>query len=416
MSRSPEQRREHPESDSPPPGFEANWAEQVNDFQQMGLRTELERGVFAYGFKTPSEVQAIAIKPICDGRSVIAQAQAGTGKTCAYGLGLLNRVEVSECSTQALVIANTRELATQIYDFMCEISKHVAKLEIALFVGGHDVDADKERAELRPHVVVGTPGRLLHLMEPDHGVASLSVQHLHMLCLDNVDALMTDDFLGDVSRIVGLIDPASQLMLFGQTIPQRALSLLDNPVKDPVKILVDPERLMLEGIHQFYVEVPDAARKRETLLELFGLMPIQKCVIFANKRDTVNELAQLFKDNKFLASSIHGDMSLPDRDYAMAQFREGSSRVMIATDLIARAIAVQQVTIVFNFELPRNTQNYGHRVGRSGRYGRNRVAISLCDPAETRSLDHLRRLYDTEISQLPETIADIVRKAAEDKE
>jgi superfamily II DNA/RNA helicase len=341
---------------------------------------------------------------------VIAQARSGTGKTGAFGIGILNNLDFTVGhQTQALVLAPTRELATQTYTFMKDIGSKIQPLTIELFVGGHPVPEDERKAINLPYVAIGCPGRVLQLIRSGH----LRCENLGLVCLDEADQMLNTDFLDQVKEVFSFLPPGLQVLLFSATIPPETFEHMQGFIDDPIKILVKPEELTLEGITQFYVNVGDPASKLATLFDLYGQLPIQKCVIFANKKETVKYLEEEMTKQQFVVSSTHGELPQQERDRVMQAFRLGTSRVLIGTDLIARGIDVQQVTLVINFELPFDRESYLHRIGRSARFGRKGVAINILEQREMRTLDDLRRHYAIEIPELPHNFVEIVASVNE---
>ncbi|OHS99811.1 ATP-dependent RNA helicase eIF4A [Tritrichomonas foetus] len=389
------------------PNFEANWDERVDDFDQMDLKPELLHDVFSYGFKHPSEIQALAIKPIELGRNVIAQAQSGTGKTGAFSIGILQNIDLSEQSTQALVLAPTRELADQIYTFFAEIGARMVGLNIVIFKGGVSEQENQQQAQQLPHIVIATPGRALSLIQKGF----LRCENLRLICLDEADALLDEGFVAQVQEIFSFLNPGIQILLFSATIPAEIFGLMEQFMTDPVKILVKAEKLTLEGIRQFYVNVNNTDFKFPTLLDIYGQLSIQKAVIFANKKETVDYLQKQFEAENFDVSAIHGGLEQSERERIMQQFRVGNARVLVATDLIGRGIDVQQITLVINFEAPPTRELYLHRIGRSGRYGRKGVAINICDVSEMTQMHDIMQFYRTKIDELPSDFAEILKEA-----
>jgi superfamily II DNA/RNA helicase len=317
--------------------------------------------VFAYGFRKPSDIQALSVRPIIDRRQVIAQARSGTGKTGAFGIGILHNLDLSSQSTQAFIISPTRELATQTYDFLLAIGIHMAGLKVELFIGGHPLREDQEKASKNPHVAVCAPGRALDLITNGY----LRCENVHMLCLDEADQLLKDDFLEQIQQIFSYLHPGCQMLLFSATIPLEAFNIMDQFMQNPVRILVRAEQLTLDGISQFYVNVGEPANKLCTLVDIFGMLPIQKSVIFANKKDVVDYLKERLTEHGFTVSAIHASLTQSERDIIMKDFPVGRLCILIETDLIARSIDAQQVTIVINFEMPRDPESDLHRIGRS---------------------------------------------------
>lgn len=387
--------------------FEANWFERIDDFDSMGLNPLLLRGVYNYGFRGPSDIQSLAIKPILENRCVIAQAQSGTGKTGAFAIGILNRINTAERTTQALVLAPTRELATQIYYFFVEIGSKMADLRVELFKGGNRVADDQAKAQECPHIAVSTPGRALDLIEKGY----LRCEHMEIACIDEADEMLGEGFIAQIQQIFQYLSKEVQFLLFSATFPNEILSIIDEFMVDPVRILVKAEALTLEGIKQFYVDVEASINKFPTLLDIYGSLSIQKAVIFANSKDTVEYLQKNFEAAEFNISAIHGGMEQAERDRIMHQFRTGNTRALVSTDLLARGIDVQQITLVINFELPNSPENYLHRIGRSGRYGRKGIAINICDNSDLATIKEIERIYQTQISELPADIAELVKDA-----
>jgi translation initiation factor 4A len=295
---------------------------------------------------------------------------------------------------------------------MQAIGSYMPGLTVALFIGGHPLRDDQDKALTTPHVAVCAPGRALDLITNGF----LRCENVHMLCLDEADQLLRDDFLEQIQRIFSFLQQGRQMLLFSATIPLAAFNIMDDFMQNPVRILVRAEELTLDGISQFYVNVGEPVNKLRTLVDIFGMLPIQKSVIFANKKDVVEYLKQRLTESGFTVSAIHANLTQSERDVIMKDFRVGRSRVLIGTDLIARGIDVQQVTIVINFEMPRDPESYLHRIGRSGRLGRKGVAINICEQKECRTVDQLGRYYRCVIGELPRDIDRIVKEVNEDHE
>ena len=403
-------RRDHRRKHNPtvnPQDLEPNWTHRIDDFEEMNLNPDLVHGIFSYGFKHPSDIQSLAIEPILQKRHVLAQAQSGSGKTGAFGIGILNNVDVNQMTTQALILSPTRELATQTYNFMQNVGSKMKNLNVKLFIGGHEKSKDQNNALELPHVCVCTPGRASDLIKSGH----LRVENITMLCIDEADQMLSDDFYEQVKEICSYLSTEVQILLFSATLTPTVFQVVNEVMRDPVKILVKAEKLTLEGIRQFFVNVGTEDYKTPTLLDIFGRLSIQKAVIFANSKNIVDFLKEQMEKQNFTVSAIHANMNQTERDRIMHQFRVGATRVLIATDLIARGIDVQQVTLVINFQLPKDRESYLHRIGRSGRYGRKGVAINICDSSEMNRIEDLQRFYHTTIEPLPEDIASFVKDA-----
>lgn len=336
--------------------IETNWHEVVDHFDDMGLRDDLLRGVYAYGFERPSAIQQRAIIPCIKGRDVIAQAQSGTGKTATFSIAILQQIDTYLLECQALILAPTRELATQIQKVIIALSDFM-NIECVACIGGTNVREDVHRLEQGTHIVVGTPGRVYDMISRN----VLRTKSIKLFVLDEADEMLSRGFKDQIYDVFKLLPPDVQVILLSATMPNDVLEVSKYFMRDPVRILVRKEELTLEGIQQFYVNVEKEDWKIGTLCDLYETLSITQSVIFCNTRRKVDYLTEEMGLNDFTVSSLHGDMEQRERDLIMKQFRSGSSRVLITTDLLARGIDVQQVSLVINYDLPSQRENYIHR-------------------------------------------------------
>jgi len=366
-------------------------------FDEMPLHKNLLRGIYAYGFEKPSAIQQRAIVPFIKGGDLIAQAQSGTGKTGAFAIGLLQRVEFRTKSCQALVLSPTRELATQTFNVVNHIGEYLSEPGFChTFVGGTKVQDDLRKLSSGVIVAVGTPGRVYDVIKR----GALRTESLKVLVLDEADEMLSQGFSDQIYEIFKFLPKDVQVALFSATMPEDVLELTKKFMRQPTRILVKKESLTLEGIKQFYVAVEEE-HKLETLMDLYESVSIAQSVIFANSRRKVDWIAEQLNKNNHTVSFMHAEMPKGEREKVMATFRSGSSRVLITTDLISRGIDVQHVNIVVNFDLPTNKESYLHRIGRSGRYGRKGVAINFVTGKDVDTLKELERHYHTQIDELP---------------
>jgi translation initiation factor 4A len=386
------------------PGYkvETNWTETFQSFDDMDLKDELLRGIYGYGFENPSAIQQRGIVPIIRGRDTIAQAQSGTGKTATFTIGVLQRLDNSIRKCQALILAPTRELANQIQKVAMALGDYLKVVSHAC-VGGTSVREDM-RILQDCQLVVGTPGRVLDLI----GRGALPMEKLQFLVLDEADEMLSRGFRDQIFDIFQEMPPDVQVCLFSATIPQEVLEVTQKFMRDPVRILVKKEMVTLEGIKQFYVGVEQESWKLDTLCDLYETLTITQAVIYCNTRRKVDWLTDQMTQRDHTVSSMHGDMTAEERSLVLKEFRQGSSRVLITTDLLARGIDVQQVSLVINYDLPKNRENYIHRIGRAGRFGRKGVAINFVTNDDTRSLRELELFYNTEIAEMPMNVADLI--------
>jgi len=369
----------------------------------MNLREELLRGIYAYGFEKPSAIQQRAIVPCMKERDVIAQAQSGTGKTATFAISILQQLDVSLRETQSLVLAPTRELAQQIQKVVIALGDYM-NAQCHACIGGTNVREDMHKLQTGVHVVVGTPGRVFDMINR----RALSTRHIKQFVLDEADEMLSRGFKDQIYDVFRTLNENIQVILLSATMPADVLEVTKRFMRDPIRILVKKEELTLEGIRQFFIEVEREEWKLDTLCDLYETLTITQAVIFCNTRRKVEWLTEKMHGRDFTVSAIHGDMEQGQRDVIMREFRSGSSRVLITTDLLARGIDVQQVSLVINYDLPSNRENYIHRIGRGGRFGRKGVAINFITGDDSRALRELESFYNTSIEEMPMNVADLI--------
>ncbi|KAF9297061.1 translation initiation factor eIF4A [Linnemannia elongata] len=383
--------------------IESNWDEIVDNFDNMNLSPELLRGIYAYGFERPSTIQQRAILPVIKGHDVIAQAQSGTGKTATFSISALQKLDLSNPQCQALILAPTRELAQQIQKVVIALGDFM-KVQCHACIGGTNVREDMKILEAGAQVVVGTPGRVFDMINR----GALKTDHMKMFILDEADEMLSRGFKDQIYDVFQRLPPSTQVVLLSATMPAEVMEVTTKFMRDPIRILVKKDELTLEGIKQFYVAVEKEEWKLDTLCDLYETVTITQAVIFCNTRRKVDWLTEKLTAREFTVSAMHGDMEQGQREVIMKEFRSGSSRVLIATDLLARGIDVQQVSLVINYDLPSNKENYIHRIGRGGRFGRKGVAINFVTADDTRMLREIEQFYSTQILEMPMNVADLI--------
>lgn len=382
--------------------FESNWYKQTEKFEDMGLKKDLLRGIFGYGFETPSAIQQKAIEPLTLKKDIIAQAQSGSGKTATFTIGMLQNIDHNDNKTQALILAPTRELAKQIHGVVAALGSFLG-MKVVLLVGGTELKKNKMELREGCHVVVGTPGRVNDLINRSY----LTTECLKMLIVDEADEMLGLGFLEQINEVIKNIPPLCQIALFSATISPEIIKLTENIMNDPVKILVKKENLTLEGIKQYFVTCQSEEIKFENLLEIFSNIDLAQCFIYVNTKDKCERLAEMMTEAGFQIGFIHGKLEQEVRNNTMLQFREGAIRILISTDLTGRGIDVHQVGLVINFELPSRKETYIHRIGRSGRYGRRGIAINLVSFYELTHMTKIQEFYNTQILDLPSDLSKI---------
>jgi translation initiation factor 4A len=380
-------------------------------FDDMGLPENLLRGIYSYGFERPSPIQKKGIKPIATGKDILGQAQSGTGKTATFCIGSMTRVDPTLKAPQVLVLTPTRELAQQIEQVAKGLSSNLG-LSVYCAVGGTELHHDLRALDKGAQFIIGTPGRVYDLMTrkslSGNGQA-LNRANIRVLILDEADQMLEDKFHEQVMCILDLGFPAStQVALFSATMPPEVIEVANRMLRDPVKILIPPEQVTLDGIKQFSVELQKEEWKIEALIDIYSQLNINQAMIYCNKRQRVEWLSEKLQAQGFPVGYIHGEMEVGERKRRMNDFRSGSMRVLISTDLLARGIDVQQVSLVINYELPTNQENYIHRIGRSGRFGRKGVAINMIGPEEVEMKSQIEKYYSTKITALPDDLSKIL--------
>lgn len=377
--------------------------EVVPSFDSMGIREELLRGIYAYGFEKPSAIQQRAVLPIISGRDVIAQAQSGTGKTSMIALAVCQSIDTSTREVQALILSPTRELAAQTEKTILAIGDFM-NVQAHACVGGRSIGEDIRKLEYGVHVVSGTPGRVYDMIKR----RTLRTRAIKMLVLDESDEMLNRGFKDQIYDVYRYLPPELQVILVSATLPNEVLEITSKFMTDPVRILVKRDELTLEGIKQFFVAVEREEWKFDTLCDLYDTLTITQAVIFCNTKRKVDWLTEKMRSNNFTVSSMHGDMPQQERDAIMAEFRAGTTRVLITTDVWARGLDVQQVSLVINYDLPNSRELYIHRIGRSGRFGRKGVAINFVRSDDIRILRDIEQYYSTQIDEMPMNVADLI--------
>ena len=375
------------------------------DDEQLNLKDKLLRGIYAFGFEHPSPIQKRGLYPMIYSstsgkhRDLIAQAQSGTGKTGCFAIGALQMVDVAKNHTQTLILSPTHELANQIKGVVEGLGRFMTGLRVQLLVGGTSVDADRERLDSTPpHIVVGTPGRVHDMMRRKY----LKPQGMTLVVLDEADEMLSAGFKDQIYKIFQYMPNDIQICLFSATMPPLLDNLTDKFMRDPVKILVKAEQLTLQGIAQYFVRLGNDEHKYATLRDLFGNLSISQAIIYCNSTRRVDDLHEAMLSDDFPVKKIHGKMDEAERKEVNADFRSGGCRVLITSDLFARGIDVQQVSIVVNFDVPKSEHTYLHRIGRSGRWGRKGVSINFVTKQDGARLKRFEEFYNTQITEMPE--------------
>jgi translation initiation factor 4A len=394
-----EQQNRPPSPDTPP---------EIRSWDDLNLKHELLRGIYAYGFEIPSEIQKKAILPIISKQDVIAQAQSGSGKTGTFSIGILENIDISVKKTQALILAPTHELAKQISGVVqslgnmlrLETSENTeTKLIVKTLLGGTSIREDvQEMRDNVPHIIVGCVGRVMDMLSKGHILG----MDINMFVLDEADEMLSKGFGEQIHDMFqNFFRDDIQVILFSATMPPDMLRLTNKFMRDPVKIIMKTEELNLKCIQQFYIAVQNDNIKFETLKDLFSSISVSKCIIYCNSVRRVQELYHVMNKNGFSVCCIHSFMDKSEREVVFNQFRYGDSRVLISSDITARGIDIQQVSVVINYDVPKCVHNYLHRIGRSGRWGRKGFAINFVTKQDVFDMNTIEKHYGITILELP---------------
>ena len=380
--------------------------ESIGQFDNMNLQENLLRGIYGYGFESPSSIQQKAIVPLINGKDIIAQAQSGSGKTGAFCIGALQKIDVNMNNVQVLILAHTKELARQTYNVFNSLAEFM-NIKTSLLIGGINIEESKREFKKGVHAIIGTPGRVLHMLNDK----CFNINKMKLLIIDEADELLSIGFEEQLRSIIEILNDKVQIGLFSATLSEKCLLLTKYFMNEPINIFVKTDELTLEGINQYYINVEKEDWKLDILCDLYETITVSQTVIFCSSKKKVIWLQKELEDREFTTSVIHGDMFNDERMKVMNEFRSGTSRILISTDLLARGIDVQQVSLVINYDMPHGTEgrdNYIHRIGRSGRFGRKGVAINFLKYDDVNMMREIERFYSTQIEELPANINDLL--------
>ena len=374
-------------------------------FGELLLDKKIVTALTDMGFEEPSPIQAAAIPVVLEGHDVIAQAQTGTGKTAAFGIPLVQSI-TDHRHIQALIMTPTRELAIQVAEEINKIGR-TTRIKALPVYGGQPIERQIKALKNNVQIVIGTPGRLI-----DHiNRRTIKLDHIKFLVLDEADEMLDMGFVDDMEEIMRNLPDERQTLLFSATMPRPILSLTKKYMKAPKNVAVSKEELTVPLIEQYYYETKD---KIEGLCRLLDAEVDGKLIIFCRTKKGVDDLAIALSSRGYLVEGLHGDLSQTQRDRVMKKFREGTAEVLIATDVAARGIDIDNITHVINFDIPQDPESYVHRIGRTGRAGNTGVAMTFITPREFRQLKLIERIVHTKIQrrQLP-TAANVIERQRE---
>lgn len=365
----------------------------MKGFQQFGLKAEILRGIEDLYFQAPTPIQQETIPLALLGKDVIGQAQTGTGKTAAFVIPMLQKINLNSNDVQGLVLTPTRELALQITEDIEALGKHMA-VHVACLHGGRDIQAQINKLEGKVHIVVGTPGRVLdHLRRK-----TLHFGRIQMLVLDEADKMLEMGFQEDVETIIATTATKKQTLLFSATMPDRVKQLAHRFMFQPPHVRIGLKQLTAENIEQYYYVV-NQSEKTDNLMRLVDELHPYLCIIFVNTQKKVEHITAQLQQKGLDAKALHGGLSQNKRERLMEEFRQIKFQYLVCTDIAARGLDVEGVTHVINFDLPSDAESYVHRVGRTGRAGEHGVAISFVSPRQKTMIRKIEAVIKQSISE-----------------
>lgn len=372
-------------------------------FEELGLAPAILNAVKDMGFEEPTPIQKAAIPVAMTGRDLIGQAQTGTGKTAAFGIPVLQRIDISRPAPQAIVLSPTRELAVQSAEEINHLAQFMAVHAVPIY-GGQDINRQFRALRMHPQIIVATPGRLMDHMK--RGTIDLS--HVQVLVLDEADEMMDMGFIDDIRNILSVMPEEKQTMLFSATMPDPIRELADTFLKEPELVKIKAATVTIDLIEQEYIELPDR-QKFDALCRLLDMQEPDLAIVFVRTKRRADEVTEALKKRGYAAEGIHGDLSQPKRDSVIRQFKENTIDILVATDVAARGLDISGVTHVYNFDMPQDPESYVHRVGRTGRAGRTGMATTFVISREMGQLRDIERLIRRRIRRrsVP-TLSDVI--------
>lgn len=352
----------------------------MTTFSDFGLSNELQKAVSNMGFEEPTPIQAQAIPIALQGRDMIGQAQTGTGKTTAFGVPLLEKMDPQD-GIQGLVLAPTRELAVQVAEELNRIGQ-VKGIRTLPIYGGQDINRQIRSLKNRPQIIAATPGRLIDHLDR----RTIRLNNIKMVVLDEADEMLNMGFIEDIERILSDIPEERQTLLFSATMPKRIQTLAEKFMKNPELVKVKAKEMTVTNIEQFYLETHEK-QKFDVLTSLLDIESPELAIVFGRTKKRVDEVVEGLIKRGYAAEGIHGDIPQSKRDQVIRRFKDGTIEIMVATDVAARGLDISGVSHVYNFDIPQDPESYVHRIGRTGRAGKKGLAYTFVSPRE---LDHLR--------------------------
>jgi superfamily II DNA/RNA helicase len=381
-------------------------------FDLMGLKEVLLKSIYRYGFEKPSAIQQRAIVPMISGRDFIGSAQSGTGKTATFTIATLQQINYEDPYCEAIIVSPTKELAEQTFKVVKALGSYTntkgeeVTIKTVLAIGGKDSPKQNLKAITEgAKIMVGTPGRILHLLNDMPSIC----KNIKVLVIDEADVMLDRGFKNDLYAILTdnpetgkpNLPDEMQVALFSATLPDEALAIAEKFMTSPIIVTIKKEEVSLSGISQYYIPVEKEENKFDTLQDILSSLALSKCIVFCNSKNKANWLTTELKKLDVPVGLIHSDLTQPERDEIMSNFRSASINLLVATEIIARGIDVKGVSHVINYDVPTNRDNYIHRIGRTGRYGSKGVSITFITATDGKYIEEIETYYKISIKVMP---------------
>lgn len=355
----------------------------MDGFNKLGISDKIVKSLSDMGFEEPTPIQTQTIPPAKEGKDLIGQAQTGTGKTAAFGIPMVEKVQGEVNRLMALVLVPTRELAIQVSEELNKIGEHSEVHTLPIY-GGQDIERQLKALRKKPNIIVATPGRLMDHMRRK----TIRLNEINLVVLDEADEMLNMGFLEDIENILQETPETRQTLLFSATMPKPIQTLAQRFLKNPEIISIKAKEITIPLVDQYYVEVQDR-QKFDVLCRLLDIQSPNLAIVFGRTKRRVDEVSEALKKRGYSAEGIHGDLTQTKRDAVLRQFREGTVEILVATDVAARGLDISGVTHVYNFDIPQDSESYVHRIGRTGRAGQSGHAVTFVIPRE---MGHLRNI------------------------
>jgi superfamily II DNA/RNA helicase len=380
-------------------------ATNYDNFQNLDLDENLLKGIYMYGFKSPSKIQVKGIKTITNNNDCILQSQSGTGKTATYLLSIINNYMKN--NKKAIVLSPTRELAIQIYDVAKNLAKYL-NINICLTIGGIQFHQNTKEIK-KAHIIIGTIGRINHMIKYYMENDIILLKDFSIIVFDEADNILENDISNEIKNITGSMKNNKQTILISATLSQNVFDYSTKHMNDVKKVLLKRTQIAVDLISQFYIDTEVEENKFGVMMDLYSILPTTQTIIFCNTIRKLDWLEKELKKENFTITCIHGKMNQQERNQIVKEFRDGKTRVLLTTDILARGIDIPQVNLVINYDLPINKETYIHRIGRCGRFGKKGVSISMINFQDYKDNQQYKRFkthYQMEIKEMPNNISD----------